>query len=279
MPIYDASYRRYEARAPLRSWRFWPITREALRRIVASRTLLLLLLVSWIPFLFRVAQVFVAARMPELAPLLAVDARLFDSFLGLQVYFALMLTLFGGAGLIANDLNSGGLLLYFARAISRRDYVLGKLLALAALNLCVTLAPAALLYFLATALLPQRLLTWDLAWLPLSIAAQSLLITSLLSLMALACSSLTQRTWLAGAVLFATLLGLDLTQASLRLALGLDAAALLSPLSALRIAGHALFGGTAGALHWAFALVALVSCALGALAVLRWRVRAVEVVA
>jgi len=31
MPIYDAVYRRYQARAPLHAWRFWPVAREALR--------------------------------------------------------------------------------------------------------------------------------------------------------------------------------------------------------------------------------------------------------
>ena len=29
MPIYEQTYRRYEARAPLTQLRFWPITREA----------------------------------------------------------------------------------------------------------------------------------------------------------------------------------------------------------------------------------------------------------
>ena len=40
MPIYEQTYRRYEARAPLRTVRFWPITREALRLILARRAFL-----------------------------------------------------------------------------------------------------------------------------------------------------------------------------------------------------------------------------------------------
>ena len=43
MPIYDQGYRRYEARGPLHQIRFWPITREALRLILAKRAFLLLL--------------------------------------------------------------------------------------------------------------------------------------------------------------------------------------------------------------------------------------------
>ncbi len=66
MPIYDQSYRRYEARAPLRRVRFWPITREALRLILAKRAFLGLLMMAWVPFLVHVViQVYVVTRFPE----------------------------------------------------------------------------------------------------------------------------------------------------------------------------------------------------------------------
>ena len=37
MPIYEQTYRRYEARGALRPLRFWPIMREALRLIGQKR--------------------------------------------------------------------------------------------------------------------------------------------------------------------------------------------------------------------------------------------------
>jgi ABC-type transport system involved in multi-copper enzyme maturation permease subunit len=280
MPIYDAAYRRYQARAPLLAWRFWPIARQALRQILLRRMLIVLVILSWLPFLFATVALFVVARMPELSALLAIEARHFGSFLAWQTYFALLLTLFGGAGLVANDLNSGGMLVYLSRAISRRDYVVGKLAAVAALNLCVTLAPAALLYVIAATLLPQRLLRWELAWIGPAILAYSLLVALFVSVTALALSSLTRRVWIAGISLFATLMGLDLAQVVLTTTLDLDAAVLLSPLGALRIVASAWFGSPAGnSVHWAWALAALGAFALAALAVLRRRVRAVEIVA
>jgi len=104
MPIYEQTYRRYEARAPLRTVRFWPITREALRLILARRAFLGLLLVAWGQFLFRVIQVYVVTRLPEAGRVLPIDGRMFGQFLAIQTLFTLLLSIFGGAGLIANDL-------------------------------------------------------------------------------------------------------------------------------------------------------------------------------
>ena len=65
MPIYDQGHRRYEAREPLRRVRFWPITREALRLILAKRAFLGLLAICWVPFVVRVIQVVLVTLFPE----------------------------------------------------------------------------------------------------------------------------------------------------------------------------------------------------------------------
>ena len=262
MPIYDAVYRRYQARAPLHAWRFWPVAREALRQVLLRRMLILLLVLSWLPLLYPVGQLFIVARMPQLAPLLTVDARLLGDFLSVQTYLGLLM------------------LLYLSRAVSRRDYVMGKLAAALALTLSVTLAPSALLYVLAVAFLPARFLRWDLVWLAPAVSAQSLLIALVLSVSALVCSCLTRRAAISGIAFFALLMGLDLAQALLSSSLRLDAAPLLSPLSSLRIVGRALFGpASAEPVHWIWALLALLLFASAALAIVRRRVRSVEVVA
>jgi hypothetical protein len=77
MPIYEQAYRKYEARVPLRAVRFWPITREALRLILAKRAFIGLLIGACIPFLFRVGQIWLFTQFPESGRLLPVDGRLF----------------------------------------------------------------------------------------------------------------------------------------------------------------------------------------------------------
>ena len=75
----------------------------------------------------RVVQVYVVTRFPEAGRVLPVDGRLFGEFLNQQIGFTLLLSIFGGAGLIANDLRTGAILVYLSRPLTRRDYVLGKL--------------------------------------------------------------------------------------------------------------------------------------------------------
>src|SRR5258708_18757299 len=174
MPIYEQTYRRYEARAPLRTLRFWPITREALRLILARRAFLGLLLVAWGQFLFRVIQVYVVTRLPEAGRVLPIDGRMFGQFLAIQTLVTLLLSIFGGAGLIANDLRTGAILVYLSRPLTRRDYVVRKLRVLLALNLSVTLVPDLLLYAIAIALPPEQFLQWSPAWIVPAILPHSI---------------------------------------------------------------------------------------------------------
>ena len=281
MPIYDQGYRRYEARGALRKVRFWPITREALRLVLSRRAFLVLLMAAWLPFVARCIQVFVVTRWPEAGRVLPVDGRLFGQFLGQQAIFNLVVTIFGGAGLVANDLRTGAILVYLSRPLTRRDYVLGKLGVLMALNLAVTLLPGLLLYAVAVGLAPELFLTWGLVWIPPAIVLHSFLAALVLSLVALAVSSLSRSARVAGIGFFGLLLGLDLVRNILRVLYRRPETALLSLQGNLDALGRALFDVPARAgmeLHWAWPAVVLALVSLGALFILRSRVRAVEIV-
>jgi hypothetical protein len=281
MPIYDQGYRRYEARAPLRKLRSWPVTREALRLLLARRAFLGLLLLCWLPFFGFVIYIYGVTRFGEAGRLLPMDGRLFVTFFEWQLPLALLLTTFAGAGLIANDLRSGAILVYLSRPLTRRDYVLGKLAVLLLLDLSVTLAPALLLYAAGLALAPEHFLTWELAHIAPAAAAQALLVSLTLSLLALAASALSRSARVAGLGFFGLLTGLELARGLLRLVLDAPAAGALSPQADLRALGRALFGVAAprwDALDPAPAALALALAGLASLLVLRSRVRAVEIV-
>jgi ABC-2 type transport system permease protein len=280
MPIYDQGYRRYEAREPLRRVRFWPITREALRLILAKRAFLGLLMVAWIPFLARVIQVYVVTRFPEAGRVLPVDGRLFGEFLAQQSVFTLFLTVFGGAGLIANDLRTGAILVYLSRPLTRRDYVVGKLGVLMALNLSVTLMPGLLLYLAAVSLAPEQFLKWELAWLGPAVIAQSLIISLATSLVALAVSSLSRSARVAGLAFFGLVFGLELVRGILRAVYDRPESLLISLQASMQAVGNAMFGirDRAFEIPWAQPALVLALVCLGCLAILRSRVRAVEIV-
>jgi ABC-2 type transport system permease protein len=280
VPIYEQTYRRYEARAPLRSVRFWPITREALRLVLGRRAFLGLLLVAWGQFLFRVIQVYVVTRLPEAGRVLPIDGRMFGQFLAIQTLFTLLLSIFGGAGLIANDLRTGAILVYLSRPLTRRDYVLGKLGVLMSLNLSVTLVPALLLYLIALALAPEQFATWSLAWIAPAVVLHSLVTSTVMSLMALAVSSLSRSARVAGLGFFGLVFGLEIVRGVLRALYDRPESTLLSVQADLQSLANALFGITDRAFDvpWAYPALVLVAVSLGCLAILRARVRAVEIV-
>jgi ABC-2 type transport system permease protein len=277
MPIYDQGYRGYEARQPLRRIRFWPITREAARALTRRPALLVLAMLAWLPTVVRLVQIFVVSHVPAVSEVMSLDAQIFGQFLYWQSYFAVLLTLFGTSGLIASDLRSGGILVYLARPLTRRDYLLGKLAVSLGLNLGVTLLPALLLYLAALVIAPGVYARWDLAWMALAITAASLLLSLPLSLVALAVSALSRSARVAGLSLLALLLGTDLACALLSTSLSWRTLPLLSVLADARSLTAGLFGAPQD-LPALPALLALVLFVAAALAVLRVRVRAYEVV-
>jgi ABC-2 type transport system permease protein len=280
VPIYEQTYRRHEARGPLRRVRFWPITREALRLILARRAFLILLMMSWLPFAMRVIQIYVITRFPEVNRILPVDGRLFGDFLGWQALIAMFITIFAGAGLVASDLRTGAILVYLSRPLTRRDYVLGKLMVLLLLNLFLTLVPGLLLYLLALGLAPDQFWKWSLAWIGPAILVESLVISAVVSLIALAISSLSRSARVAGIGFFGLLMGLEITRKTLYAIYGRPETALISPLGTLYSVGVALFdlADRGVTLPWIYAAAVLVLLAAGCLLILRSRVRAVEIV-
>ena len=280
MPIYDQTYRRYEARGPLRALRFWPITREALRLVLVRRWFLALLAAAWLPFVVQVIRIYVVTRFPEANRILPVDGRLFGERLSWQAAFTMFVAIFGGAGLVANDLRTGAILVYLSRPLTRRDYVFGKLGVLLALNLAVTLVPALALYAAALALAPDMFWKWGLAWIGPAILAESLAISLVMGLLVLAVSALSKSARVAGLGFFGLLIGLDAARGILYALYRRPETALLSLQANLRSLGVALFGMTESAvtLPWPYPTLVLAAVCAGCALVLRSRVRAVEIV-
>jgi hypothetical protein len=280
MPIYDQGYRRYEARGPLRSVRFWPISREALRLILSRRAFLGLVMMAWIPFVARVIQVYVVTRFPEAGRVLPVDGRLFGEFLNQQMIFTLFLTVFGGAGLIANDLRTGAILVYLSRPLDRRDYILGKLGVLMTLNLSVTLVPGLLLYLIALSLAPAQFAKADLAWIAPAVVLHSVVISLVTSLVALAVSSLSKSARVAGIGFLVLMVGLEMARTITYAVYSWPQSLLFSFRASMQAVGNAIFGIAARGMNlpWPQPAAVLALVAIGCLLVLRARVRAVEIV-
>jgi hypothetical protein len=248
--------------------------------ILSKRAFLGLLAVSFLPFLFRVGQIYVVTRFPEAGRVLPVDGRLFGDFLNQQIGFTILLSIFGASGLIANDLRTGAILVYLSRPLTRRDYVLGKLGVPLALNLAVTLVPGLALYGVALSLTPEQFFKWELAWIGPAIVALALVISLFVSLLALAVSALSRSARVAGLALFGLVFGLEMVRVIVQHGFGRTEAMVISLLADMRSLGVSLFGlaNREFAMMWPAPAAVLLVVALGCLAVLRARVRAVEIV-
>ena len=151
MPIHDQSYRRYHGdRSP--DGRAWTvIATSGIRIMLAKRKFLALLLLAWLPFIVRAVQLYLAANYAQMASIIAPTGETFREFLEQQNVFVFFITIFTGAGLIANDQRANALQIYLSKPMSRAEYVAGKFAILAFFLLLVTWLPAILLVFLQVA--------------------------------------------------------------------------------------------------------------------------------
>jgi ABC-type transport system involved in multi-copper enzyme maturation permease subunit len=147
MPIHDQSYRRYGGgrTSPGRAWTV--IAWAGIMNMVRKRMFLGLLVFAWLPFIIRAVQIYVSSNFPQ-AAMLAPTAQTFREFLEQQDFFVFIVTIYVGAGLIANDRRANALQIYLSKPLMRAEYIAGKAATLFAFLLLVTWLPAMLLLLL-----------------------------------------------------------------------------------------------------------------------------------
>jgi ABC-2 type transport system permease protein len=151
MPIHDQGYRRYAGGRAPRGQGWMVIARAGMRTFLAKRAFLGLLLLAWFPFFARALQIYAAANLPQ-AAFLAPTPDTFRQFLDQQQIFVFFVTVYVGAGLIANDRRANALQIYLSKPLTRGEYIFGKLAILMTFLLCVTWVPAILLLIVQIAL-------------------------------------------------------------------------------------------------------------------------------
>ena len=146
MPIHDQSYRRYGGgRTSLgRGWTV--IAWAGIRQMIRRRLFLALLLVSQVMFIVRAVQIYLSTNFAQMA-LIAPTAETFREFLDQQSPFVFFVTIYVGAGLIANDRRANALQIYLSKPLMRAEYIAGKAAVLFTFLMLVTWVPAILLLF------------------------------------------------------------------------------------------------------------------------------------
>ena len=247
MSVVDRSYRGYAGALTSERWRFLILTRFALANALSGRLVQLLLTASLMASLVFLVIIYLHVNLDalqmlaiNLESLIPIDEKFFYVFLETQTAIGFLLTALVGPGLISADLAHGALPLYFARPLSRAEYILGKGLALGTVLSLVTWVPGLLLVtlqvFLADGWLGKHpriapaLLVGALAWIVM------------LTLLVLAISAWVKWRPVAAAMLFGVgAIGTGLG-AAIALTLNMPSGYILSPSMLFRTAWSGLLG-------------------------------------
>jgi len=196
MAVYEHLYGAYEGESHSARQRFLVIPRYALREVFKSKLLVTIFILCFIYPLIATILVYLHHNANALAvlqinvrELLPIDASFFQTFLEVQGAFALILTVLVAPPLISRDLANNALPLYLCRPLSRAEYVLGKMMVVVFLLSLVTWIPGLLIFFFQVSLAGLAWL-WANLWMIWAIFCGSMVWIILLSLLALAVSSL-----------------------------------------------------------------------------------------
>ena len=208
MAVYEHLYGAYEGESHTPWSRFLVIPRYALRDVFRSKLFTTIFILCFIYPLIATILVYLRHNVNALAllqinvqELLPIDASFFRTFLEVQGAFAFILTVLVAPPLISRDLSNNALPLYLSRPLSRSEYVLGKMAVIGFLLSLVTWVPGLLVLFFQASLAGVGWL-WSNLWMAWAIFAGSMAWIILLSLIALAVSSLVKwRVVASGAIL------------------------------------------------------------------------------
>lgn len=143
-PIADLSYRNYDGPKSIAGARWWPIARNGIRLTLRKKGFWALVVISWLPYLLIVFQLLITSlqpptsgrnplRLPEFPEMLA---GAYNNWI-----WILFIALLVGAGSISADNRANALQIYLSKAITKRDYLLGKWMTIFIVLYVVVLLP------------------------------------------------------------------------------------------------------------------------------------------
>jgi ABC-type transport system involved in multi-copper enzyme maturation permease subunit len=215
MTIRAKGYSHWDGELRDRRLSWWPITRLGLRLAFKKKGFKFLYFGAFVPALVFLVGIYISERIGDFrymvrgsSQLLEVNPAFFKTYFtsDFLLFMMVMLMVVGGAGLIADDLRHNALQLYFSRPLEKRDYLLGKASALVVFLLTLTLAPglAFVLFKLLFSGSFRFLVSYP--WIPLSVVADSIVVTVFFCLYTLFLSSVSKNRRYVAILLFAVYL-------------------------------------------------------------------------
>jgi len=288
MTIKEKGYAHWEGELEERRFPWWPITRYGIKLTFKKKYFKSFLMLSFIPAVVFLIGIYVSERLEdfkfmvrESVPFLKVDPRYFNNYFtnnGLLFMMVIMM-IFCGAGLISDDLKHNSLQLYFARPLKKKDYFLGKTSVIVFFLCLLTLIPGLVFFIMKLVFSGNFKFLAAYPWLPLSIIGYSFVLNAFFSFYTLLLSSINKNRLYVAILIFGIYLFSDILFGIFYGYFHSHYFSLLSLRANLQQVGASIFNQkTPYNVHWIFSFLILAAICLLSVAVLRKRIRGVEIV-
>jgi ABC-type transport system involved in multi-copper enzyme maturation permease subunit len=199
--IREKGYYHWDGRLEERRFPWWPITRTGIQLAFRKKWFKFVFAFGFSPAVVFLVLIYISERLEDFKSmfggkerLITVNPKFFMDFLtnGFLVFIIVMVLVFAGAGLIADDLKHNSLQIYFSRPLRKKDYLLGKMAVVFFFILAVTLVPGLLVYIFKLIFAGSFKFFLSYPWLVLSIVGFSAFLAVFFAFYTLLLSSLSK---------------------------------------------------------------------------------------
>jgi ABC-type transport system involved in multi-copper enzyme maturation permease subunit len=289
MTIKEKGYTHWDGEFKDTRFRWGPISLYAIKLSFRRRFFKFLFFSTLAPALFTLTMIYVSERLEDFA-FLTNDSDALSFFEVNPVFFMryfsewllfmiVLLLVFCGAGLIADDLKYSSLQLYFSRPLTKKDYFLGKASVIVFFLALITVVPG--LVFVVMKLLFAGNLQFlrQYPWLPFSVVLYSAFIILFFTFYTLLLSSLNKNRRYVAVLIFGLYVFTDILFGIFHGIFRNPYFALLSIKNNLKQVGSVLFGlDPPYDIPWVLSLLILAAFCVFSAAILNRKIRGVEVV-
>jgi len=279
MPIHDQSYRHWEGKLKSHSFRWWTIAYENLKVVLRRKLFIILILVpAVIQFFVFGGLIYGVNTYGFFSNLSLITPEFFFRFCFQQTFFILLICVFGGSGLISNDLKSNALQLYLSKPLTRLDYAVGKIATIFIMLECITLVPGILLFLEHSVLSQDTTFIREQYWIIGSIFLYSLILSVPITFLTLALSSITKNNRFAAIILITIVFGTTVLNGMLWVIFRARWTHFTSYWNNIEMLGRELFGISKSPTDWQWATPIILILTLVCVWIMYRKIKGIEIV-
>jgi ABC-type transport system involved in multi-copper enzyme maturation permease subunit len=288
MTIKEKGYTHWDGELQDGRFPWWPITRIGIKLTFKKKFFRFFFAITLVPAMVWLVGIYISERLEDFkfmmegeTDFLNVNPLYFKTYFTNEflLFMVVMILVFCGAGLVADDLRHNALQLYFARPLKKRDYLTGKAAVIFFFLLIVTLIPGIVFIVFKLIFAGNLQFFASYPWLILSVIAYSLMITTFFAFYTLLLSSVGKNRRYVAILIFGVYIFSDIFSAIFNEIFHSQYFFLLSIKSNLQQVGAVLFDQrTPWNIPWYYSLLAIAAICLFSAYMLKRKVRGVEII-